>query len=71
MKSGSPGLPRFARNDDTGRASFNGMDAPVSNRHRCAKVWGVSNNPRQREGASTMKVTTIGLDLAKDVFQIC
>ncbi|MCM2342496.1 MAG: hypothetical protein NDI87_15215, partial [Rhodoferax sp.] len=52
-------------------AALNGMDAPASYRHRCAKVWGVSNNPRQREGASTMKVTTIGLDLAKDVFQIC
>jgi transposase len=41
------------------------------NRHRCAKVWGVFNNPRKREGASSMKVTTIGLDLAKDVFQVC
>ena len=52
-------------------ASLNGMDAPASYRHLCAKVWGVFNNPLKREGASTMKVTTIGLDLAKDVFQIC
>jgi hypothetical protein len=52
-------------------ASLNGMDAPASYRHQCAKVWGVFNNPLKREGASTMKVTTIGLDLAKDVFQIC
>src|SRR5659263_722128 len=68
-QSMTPGLPRCARNDSS--AALNGMDAPTSNRHRCAKVWGVFNNPRKREGASTMKVTTIGLDLAKDVFQIC
>jgi hypothetical protein len=27
------------------RAALNGMDAPTSNRHQCAKVWGVFNNP--------------------------
>src|SRR5665647_2795530 len=65
------GDPCWRTADMDCHAALNGMDAPASYRHLCAKVWGVFNNPLKREGASTMKVTTIGLDLAKDVFQIC
>ena len=49
--------------------ALNGMDAPTQYRHQCAKVE-VFFMPLKREGASTMKVTTIGLDLAKNVFQV-
>ena len=48
-------------------ALLDGMDAPTSNRHRCAKVEACT--PPKREGVSEMMVTTIGLDLAKNVFQ--
>ena len=41
---------------------------PYSKRHRCAKVV-VSTITSMRE-ASTMQITTIGLDLAKRVFQV-
>ncbi|WP_220800662.1 hypothetical protein, partial [Mitsuaria sp. WAJ17] len=40
----------------------NGMDAPTRRRHRSATV-DVSATTRS-EGASTMEITTIGLDLA-------
>jgi hypothetical protein len=43
------------------------MDAPTSKRHRSAKVEVCT--PPKREGVFDMKVTTIGLDLAKNVFQ--
>jgi transposase len=44
------------------------MDAPTRIGIRCAKVE-VSSNHLSRE-ASIMKVTTIGIDLAKNVFQV-
>jgi transposase len=45
------------------------MDAPFLQRHRCAKVE-VGFKPLKRKGASEMKITTIGIDLAKNVFQV-
>ncbi len=36
---------------------------------RCAKVWFVIKNHEQQE-PSTMKISTVGLDLAKNVFQV-
>src|ERR1700737_992927 len=49
-------------------ASLNGMDAPFLNRHRGAKV-GVVSQPLLR-GSVTMKITTIGIDLAKMLLQV-
>jgi transposase len=43
------------------------MDAPTL-RHRYAKVQVCTTT--EREGASEMKITTVGIDLAKNVFQI-
>jgi transposase len=45
------------------------MDAPNPQRHLCAKVEALINH-LNRAGASTMKVTTVGIDLAKSVFQV-
>jgi transposase len=44
------------------------MDARFPKRHQCAKVELLINH--QRKGASEMKITTIGLDLAKNIFQL-
>jgi len=41
---------------------------PQPKRHRCAKVEVSSTT--ERKGASEMKLTTVGIDLAKSVFQI-
>jgi transposase len=46
----------------------NGMDAPFFNRHRSAKVE-IRSFPLRRGGV-TMNITTLGIDLAKHVFQI-
>jgi hypothetical protein len=43
------------------------MDARFPKRHQCAKVEMLLNH--QKEGAFEMKITTIGLDLAKYIFQ--
>lgn len=43
------------------------MAAPTRRRHRSAKV-DMSATTRS-EGASTMEITAVGLDLAKNVFQ--
>jgi hypothetical protein len=50
-------------------AYSNGMDAPTLNGIESATVE-TSVLPLQRAGASTMKITTIGIDLAKNVFQV-
>src|SRR3972149_4973222 len=42
---------------------------PPAQRHRCAIAWSSVRTP-QREGASVMQITTIGLDLAKNVMQV-
>ncbi|HEY6924171.1 MAG TPA: hypothetical protein VI653_11935, partial [Steroidobacteraceae bacterium] len=44
----------------------NGMDAPTRQRHRYARVE-VSSTTRTRR-ASAMKITTVGIDLAKNIF---
>ncbi len=45
------------------------MDAHFPMRHQSAKVVFAVMTTKQR-GASEMKITTIGIDLAKEVFQI-
>ena len=45
------------------------MDAPAFNGISCAKVE-VLKQPLESAGASTMNITTVGVDLAKIVFQI-
>lgn len=45
------------------------MDAHFLKRHLSAKVV-VALLPLKQKGASEMKITTIGVDLAKEVFQI-
>ena len=47
----------------------NGMDAPTEAASQCAKVE-VFTNPLEWTGASDMQVTTLGIDLAKNVFQV-
>ena len=47
----------------------NGMDAPFLNWHRGAKVE-VQNRATLLRGSVTVKITTIGIDLAKAVFQV-
>jgi len=47
----------------------NGMDAPNKAASQCAKVE-MFTNPLEQTGASDMKVTTLGIDLAKSVFLI-
>ena len=44
------------------------MDAPTRNGIRCAKVE--LPNYHLTEGSVIMKITTIGIDLAKSVFQV-
>ncbi len=47
----------------------NGMDAPT--RHGIAvPEWRFPRHPPNRTGASTMQITTVGIDLAKNVFQV-
>jgi transposase len=46
----------------------NGMDAPFLNRHRGAKVEVLVNHFLR--GSVRMKITTIGIDLAKTLFQV-
>jgi transposase len=45
------------------------MDAPTQTASRCAKVE-VFINPLEQTGACAMKVTSLGIDLAKNVFQL-
>jgi transposase len=45
------------------------MDAPAFNGISCAKVE-VSKQPPNSAGASGMNITTIGIDLAKNLFQV-
>jgi hypothetical protein len=45
------------------------MDARYPKRYQCAKVV-VQLSPLNKRGASDMKITTIGVGLAKEVFQI-
>ena len=45
------------------------MDAPTLNGIESATVE-MSVFPPQRAGASTVKITAIGIDLAKNVFQV-
>ena len=42
---------------------------PPAQRHQCAMAGSSIRTP-QREGASVMEITTVGLDLAKNVLQI-
>lgn len=42
---------------------------PPAHRHRCAIAWSSPRAP-QDQGASVMQITTVGVDLAKHVFQI-
>jgi transposase len=44
------------------------MDAPTLNGIECQS--GGAEQPLKRMGASTMKITTVGIDLAKNVFQV-
>ena len=46
----------------------NGMDAPTRTGIRVPQ-W-KCHQPLEPKGASTMKITTVGIDLAKDVFQV-
>jgi len=46
----------------------NGMDAPTRNGINVPK-W-KCRQPLEPRGASTMKITTVGIDLAKNVFQV-
>lgn len=46
----------------------NGMDAPTRNGINVPK-W-KCHQPLEPRGASTMKITTVGIDLAKNVFQV-
>src|SRR6185312_12431170 len=50
-------------------AKTNGMVAPFPIRHRGARVE-IVRRPLTREEATAMKITTIGVDLAKNVFQV-
>jgi len=50
-------------------ALINGMDAPTLHASVCAKVDSVEQ-PLNQVGASEMNITTVGIDLAKNVFQI-
>jgi hypothetical protein len=45
------------------------MDAPFLQRHQTRQSESVFK-PLKRKGASEMKITTIGIDLAKNVFQV-
>ncbi len=45
----------------------NGMDAPTQYGHRCAKVE-IQRQHSNRIGASIMQITTVGIDLAKNMF---
>jgi len=45
------------------------MNAPTRNRTDVPKVETLINH-LNREGALTMKITTVGIDLAKNVFQV-
>ena len=47
----------------------NRMDAPTYAASQCAEVE-VFTHPLEQTGASDMKVTALGIDLAKNVFQI-
>lgn len=46
----------------------NGMDAPTRTGIRVPH-W-KCHQPLELKGASTMKITTVGIDLAKNVFQV-
>ena len=46
---------------------INGMDAPTLNGIETCQS-GVVNQPLKQIGASDMKITTLGIDLAKNVF---
>ena len=50
-------------------APRNGMDAHFLKRHLSAKVV-MALRSLNHKGASDMKITTIGIDLAKAIFQI-
>src|SRR4051812_7403120 len=41
---------------------------PPPSRHRCARVEVSSNH--STDGSALMKITTVGIDLAKNVFQV-
>lgn len=51
-----------------GRTVSNGMDAPTRSRANLPQ-WRC-HQPPELKGASTMKNTTVGIDLAKNVFQV-
>ena len=46
----------------------NGMDSSSPNRHLSAKL--VSDTTSKRKGGVTMKLSRIGIDLAKNVYQL-
>jgi hypothetical protein len=52
---------------EMGLPDTNGMDAPTPTGIEICQS-GVSKQPLEQIGASTMKVTTVGIDLAKNVF---
>src|SRR6185312_14036248 len=45
------------------------MWTPPAHRHQCATAWSSKKNATRR-GSVHMQITTIGLDLAKHVFQV-
>jgi transposase len=47
---------------------LDGVDGPDPTASRCARM--VLSAEHQREGAVLMQITTIGLDIAKNVFQV-
>src|SRR5215207_6077263 len=64
-----PSSPRRRGPSDVRRYDTNGMVAPYSIRHQSATVE-IVECPLTREEATAMKTTTIGIDLAKTVFQV-
>jgi hypothetical protein len=52
-----------------GQSESNGMDAPTLKGIAMCQSGGV-NQPLEQTGVSDMKVTTLGIDLAKNVFQL-
>ena len=59
----------FAASKNWSTLQSNGMDAPTPNGIAVCQSGGVYQ-PLEQIGASDIKVTTVGIDLAKSVFQL-
>ena len=69
-KARPPAAPWMEIADELTLSTYsNGMDAPAFNGINCAKVE-MSSYHLNPAGASTMNITTVGVDLAKILFQI-